>query len=206
MKFKELLEKIKGPAGYFIYNKEISEENKLQIHGPFSSSTKAWESLFNMNNPTNFVIGKFSNADYPIEEESFVRFLEDDELLDEETEIDEATSQETRIRGGKRVALKKYSGNDGNAEDRNYRVVNGKKQKKSNARKEHDRKKNSASDRWKNMDSSERREISKNIKKSMKKADRLHGKDNDKSNAEREAERIINTALLIKQKRKRING
>lgn len=208
MKFDDLTKLLNlNISGYFIYPKNVNENEDPEVHGPFTKSCDAWKALYELNEMTKYVIGKFDNSINPIQEEIFERFLEDDELLDEEIEIDEASSHETRIRGGKRVSLKKYSSNERrDAEDRNFRVVDGKKQIKSNAKREHDRKKKSASDRWKNMSDSDRKKISKNIKKSMKKADRLHGNRGEKEKSSSDFDRIKGAAQILKDKKKNING
>lgn len=209
MKFDDLIEQLDNRCnGYFIYNKSLSADRDTKVQGPFKSSKLAWESLMNSNNPTNFVIGKFENSTDPVFEESFERYLKDDELLDEVTELDEGGSIETKIRAGKRVVLKKYAANQArDAKDRGFRVVDGKKQYKKNARKEHDNKKDSASDRWKNMSRQDRKDISKSIKKSMKKADRLHknrgedgsGKDKPSNN------KIVRVARKLADSKTRTN-
>jgi hypothetical protein len=207
MKLNKLIERLDLPiSGYFIYNRNISEDEEIKVQGPFKNSELAWESLLNMNNPTNFVIGKFDKSCFPVEEEIFERYLEDNEVIDEETEMDESSKTEIKIKGGKRAAVKKYSGNKGDAEDRNYRVVNGKKQFKKNAKREHDNKKNSASDRWKNMSSRDKKQISKSIKKSMEKADKLHNNRGDKNGPGNSAERLKKAAEIIAAKKKKING
>ena len=78
---------------------------------------------------------------------------------------------------------------------------------KSNAKREHDNKKDSASDRWKNMGNSERNKVSKSIKKSMKKADRLHSNTGDiKKDEDTDFHRIKRAAMILKDRRKRVNG
>lgn len=211
MKFDDLVNRVDPTMfGYFIYPQDINETEEVMVHGPFTKSSDAWKALYEFQDATKYVIGKFDSTTYPVQEEIFERFLGDDELIDEEIELDESSSRETRIRGGKRVSLKKYSGNEKRAaKDRNYRVVDGKKQQKSNASKEHDNKKDSASDRWKNMGNSERNKVSKSIKKSMKKADRISSNGTNgevKKDEDTDFQRIKRAAIILKNKRKRVNG